>query len=276
MMTIRNRAAGLGNLLLCVFLTAACNPPQVAPTETAVPTPTATETAIPTATPEPTATATVTPKPTATATPNIKATAGARLTATVEAALPAIDDVLEDYGFNIKRGQLGYMHGPLTVTVDTYGEHYHQTDFPDVKFHNFVLHTDVTWTTASGLAGCYIVYRADGDLYKGKQYRLLTVRLQGLPLWGVGAFSNQRGDPLFEDIYLPDGRIEDTQGSTNKFVIVAEDTKFTFYANGERIGTLVNSKYDEGAIAFGALQESGKTTCEFENIWVWSLDEEPR
>ncbi|MBL8095936.1 MAG: hypothetical protein JNL73_17300 [Anaerolineales bacterium] len=272
-MLIRDRVVRLGSLLMCFVVATACTPPTAVPTDTPEPTATATKTAVPTDTPEPTATATETPRPTATATPNVKATAAARVTATVEAALPAIDDILEDYGFSTNAGHLGYLHGPFKVTVDTYGEENHQTDYPDVKFHNFVLHTDVTWNTASGLAGCYIVYRADGDLYKGKQYRMLTIRLQGLPLWGVGAFSNQYGDALLEDAYLPDGRIEDTQGSTNKYVIVAEDTKFTFYANGERLGTLVNSKYDEGAIAFGALQESGKTTCEFKNTWVWSLDE---
>ena len=275
-MRMLNHFVRIGSALLCVALTTGCNPPVPEPTATPTPEPTATATAtlVPTDTPEPTATPTETPKPTATATPNVKATAAARVTATVEAALPKINDVLEDYGFSTDRGRLGYMHGPIKITVDTYDENNHQTDFPDVKLHNFVLHTDVTWNTSSGLAGCYLVYRADGDLYKGKQYRMIMIRLQGLPLWGVGAFSNGRGDALLDDVYLPDGRLEDTQGSTNKIVIVAEDTKFTFYANGERLGTVVNSKYGEGAIAFGALQESGKTTCEYENIWVWSLDEE--
>lgn len=265
-----------GGLLMSLMLVAACNPLAAPPTETPVPVPTDTATPVPTDTPEPTATATPTstPKPTATATPNVKATAGARLTATVEAALPGINDILEDYGYSTDVGHFGYTHDPLKVTVDTYGEANHMTDFPDVKFHNFVLHTDVTWNTSTGLAGCYIVYRADGDLYRGKQYRLLTVRLQGVPLWGVGAFSNERGDALLEDVYLPDGRLEDTQGSSNKLVIVAEDTKFTFYANGERMGTVLNSQYSEGAIAFGAFQESGETTCTYDNTWVWSLDKE--
>ncbi len=275
-MRIPNHIVRIGTALLCVALTTGCNSPTPEPTATPTLEPTATATPVPTDTPEPTATPTETPKPTATATPNVKATAAARVTATVEAALPKINDVLEDYGFSTDRGHLGYQHGPIKVTVDTYDENSHQTDYPDLKFHNFVLHTDVTWNTSSGLAGCYLVYRADGDLYKGKQYRMIMIRLQGLPLWGIGAFSNGRGDALLDDVYLPDGRLEDTQGSTNKIVIIAEDTKFTYYANGERLGTVVNSKYSEGAIAFGALQESGTTTCEYENIWVWSLDEEPK
>ena len=101
-----------------------------------------------------------------------------------------------------------------------------------------------------------------------------TVRLQGLPLWGFAIFSNERGDLLDPEGLLPDGDIEDLQGSTNEIVIVAEDTKFTAYANGERLGTQVNSKLAKGAIAFGAFQESGTTTCEYKHTWVWSLDKE--
>lgn len=272
----RKRNLRWGGLLMSLILVAACNPLAAPPTETPLPVPTDTATPVPTDTPEPTATSTPTetPKPTATATPNVKATAGARLTATVEAALPEINDILEDYGFSTDVGHFGYTHDSVAVTVDTYQERSHMTDFPDVKFHNFVLHTDMTWNTSSGLAGCYIAYRADGDLQRGKQYRMIMIRLQGLPLWGLFKFSNDYGDPIMDDELLPDGRLEDTQGSTNKIVIVAEDTKFTIYANGERMGTVVNSAFDRGAIAFGALQESGKTTCTYDNTWVWSLDKE--
>lgn len=274
----RQWAARLCSVLVSSMLSVACNP-LASPTETATPTqppPTATATTEPTATPEPTATATETPLPTATATPDAKATAAANATATVDAALDDIDDILEDYGYSIKTGHLGFMHDPLTVTVDTYGERHHVTDYPEVEFGDFVLHTDITWNTASGLAGCYIVFRADGAIENGRQYQLLTVRLQGLPLWVIGIYNNELGEPINEVGFLPDGRIEDLQGSTNKIVIVAKESQFTVYANSERLGTMVNGKLTEGAIAFGAMQESGKTTCEFNNTWVWSLDEESK
>ncbi len=265
----------LGSVLLCAMLGAACNPPA-APTETATPVPPPTETATlePTETPVPTATATATPLPTSTPTPDAKATAAAHATATVEAALGDINDILEDYGYSTKEGRLGFIHDSLSITVDTYGERHHVTDYPDMDFGNFVLHTDITWNTSSGLAGCYMVFRSDGDLERGRNYQFVTIRLQGLPLWGFWVFNNERGDPLDPEGLLPDGAIDDLQGSTNKIVIVAEDTKFTAYANGERLGTQVSSKLAKGAIAFGAFQESGTTTCEFNHTWVWSLDKE--
>lgn len=271
----RHWGVRLSSVLLCAMLSAACNPPA-APTETATPVPPPTETATPepTETPVPTATNTPTPLPTSTSTPDAKATAAAHATATVEAALGDIDDVLQDYGYSTKEGQLGFIHDPVSITVDTYGERHHVTDYPEMDFGNFVLHTDITWNTSSGLAGCYIVFRSDGDLERGRNYQFVTIRLQGLPLWGFAIFNNERGDLLDPEGLLPDGDIEDLQGSTNEIVIVAEDTKFTAYANGERLGTQVNSKLAKGAIAFGAFQESGTTTCEYKHTWVWSLDKE--
>lgn len=272
----RHWGGRLGSVLLCALLGTACNPLAAPPTETATPLPPPTETATPepTETPVPTATATETPLPTATATPDAKATAAAHATATVEAALGDINDILEDYGYSTKEGHLGFIHDPVSVTVDTYGERHHITDYPEMDFGDFVLHSDVTWNTSSGLAGCYIVFRSDGDLERGRNYQLLTIRLQGLPLWGIGVYNNGYGEPLNPEGLLPDGAFEDTQGSTNEIVIVAEESKFTVYANGERLGTQVSGKLAKGAIAFGAMQESGTTTCEYKHTWVWSLDKD--
>jgi len=53
-----------------------------------------------------------------------------------------------------------------------------------------------------------------------------------------------------------------------------EGTTFTAYVNGTRLGRAVDSKLSEGRIAFFAWQESGETTCTFDNTWIWDLIKE--
>lgn len=261
---------------LCLILGTACTPQQ-APEPTATPAPpTATASPAPTATPEPTATPTPTetPVPTATptSTPDARATEAAAKTATVEAAISQINEVLADYDLSTDSGRLGYLHPTLKLKVNTYGEDAIDTQFPDKMFKDFVLHTRVTWTSTTGLAGCFVVFRSDGDFDKGKHYRLFMMRLQGLPLWDMEYYSLGRFQRNITGDVRETGALFTEQGSENQLVLIAQGGKLAAYGNGERMGIASDSKLAEGTIAYGIFQESGETTCTYEDTWVWELE----
>lgn len=153
------------------------------PTETPAPT----HTPAPTSTPEPTATPvpTDTPVPTPTTTPDVTATAAARATAAMEDKIAKIAPELEKLGIAPDSGSLVWQaDDPISMTVTTYMEktHYQITDDP---VSDFVLFTDVTWNSSSGLAGCGLIFRADDDFDVGGQYAFLIMRLQAAPAWDI-------------------------------------------------------------------------------------------
>jgi hypothetical protein len=83
------------------------------------------------------------------------------------------------------------------------------------------------------------------------------------------------GRALAQQVRCVSGALDLANGSTNRFIIVAQDNQFTVYINRTREGRFFdNSKQrSDGALGFFGAQESGKGTCEFENAWVWSLDQ---
>lgn len=266
----------LVGLTTLALVTSACRPmaqPTASAGKEAGPTATlpATKTPVlPTATPEPTATNT--PKPTATSTPDKAATAAAYATATADAIIGEIDKELQKYDLSTDEGQLGFIHDPVSIKVNTYAEEKYVTDYPAMVFKNFALHADVTWTSKTGLAGCYFIFRSEPDNFeKGKQYRVYMMRLQGLPLWDVEYYAFGQFQRNIAGRVHDTGYLDSEQGSTNKMTLIVQDSKIATYANGERLGIFTDSKLTEGAIAFATFQESGETTCTYENIWVWEL-----
>jgi hypothetical protein len=59
--------------------------------------------------------------------------------------------------------------------------------------------------------------------------------------------------------------------STNKLAIVGQGSHFAFFVNSFLIGEATDDILREGVVAFMARQESGRTTCTFENAWLWVL-----
>jgi hypothetical protein len=56
-------------------------------------------------------------------------------------------------------------------------------------------------------------------------------------------------------------------------MLIAESEKFTLYINDTRAGSFYDYSKNmlEGYFAFSAWQESGESTCTFDNTWVWAL-----
>ena len=232
---------------------------------TALP-PTATFTPVP-----PTATPTAVP-PTATPspTPNRTATAQARATQTAAPVIAKIDAELQKYSLSTQEGHLGWVHDPVTMRLDTYMEAQWQVDYPDLVVSDFVVHSDITWDSTTGLAGCGLLLRSGEDFTKGKQYQFALMRLAGKPLWDIEYY--RYGEFQYNLTGLRDAPgVNFESGSTNRVTIVAQGNKMTVYVNGEKLGAATDNKIAEGAVAFLAWQESGETTCAFTNSWMWIL-----
>ncbi len=237
----------------------------------------ATETPTPTSTFTPTATSTPTETPTptstATATPNATATAAFRATETAGGVLAELEALItdeKDTDIDYKSGYLAWKQkDPVSITLNQPGGEYY--DIPKLKLANFIMKSDVTWDT-TGLILCGTMFRSDADFEKGRQYQFIYLRMSGTPAWAIqfhefGYFKNTISDVRFSSALNLDN------GATNQFVLVANNEVFTVYINGVRQGRFYDNSQQatNGGIAFVAFEDSGKSTCQFENSWIWAL-----
>ena len=266
-----NHKIFLMTLIALALVAVSCG--STAPQPTAAPVPT--DTPLPTSTPAPTNTPrpTDTPVPTSTytPTPNATATAQAYVTVTAEANAALVRPELEKIGLSTDGGYLGWIHDPLTIKVDTYLEERPESDYPEFSAADFVLQSDVTWNSASGLAGCALILRSEADVDKGKQYRVYLMRLQNRPLWDVEYYNHGKWQSTLTERILDAPALNFAQDSTNRITVVVQGDKLTVYANGDKMGSVTDKRLTEGRVYFMAWQESGETTCTFTNSWLWVL-----
>jgi hypothetical protein len=248
---------------LLVGLLAAC---AQAPTATALP-PAATDTeALP-----PTEAPTNTIEPTAT--PDYLATEAAEATAAAAEAVTDINAELEDLGLSTEGEFVWIQAEPVEVKLTA-------QDFDglveplneDLEVGDFTMGFDVTWETVTGFSGCGVVFRAE-DMDRGKQIRFYAMRFSGIPNWFVDLY--QYGSFQANLNWQPSNAIKSAQGSTNHYVITIDGPNMYGYANGTRIAyaTLPGS-LTEGQFGFVAWEDSGETTCTYENGWIISYPAE--
>ena len=253
-------------LLVPILIIACGNLQGLNPTST--PTPQPTHTSEPTFTPLPTDT----PTPLPTSTPDAAATTAAKATETAAVALAELDKYLgADAGIPYKEGHLIWQQNEQ-YSLNLTGPDAGFLAIENIESSDFIFKADVTWE-ATGLLICGSVFRSEPDIEKGKQYMFSYLRLSGLPAWSIdvnryGRYQNSVSD------FRTSGAVDLGNGSTNRFIIVAQDNQFTVYINRTREGRYYdNSKQlSRGAFGFFGAQDSGKGTCEFKNAWIWSLD----
>lgn len=252
-------------LLFVVVLLTGCS--RATPAAPATPEPAAT--IAPTQTVEPTITPTR--KPTNTPTPNRTAQAAETATKVAADALKEVSPELETLGVTAEQGQIVWMQKKAEkLSVDEYlGSTY--TLVSDQKLTDFIVHTDVTWNTSGGLAGCAILFRTDSkDMNDGGSYHFNIMRLQLDPIWDVEYIKLNKWQKTLTNGRIQHSQfIQDKQDSTNKLTLVVHGDTFIPYINGEKMMTVHDKKLTEGYLAFGAWQESGKTSCSFANSWLW-------
>jgi hypothetical protein len=255
---------------IAILLLPACASAETTPTAS----PIKTETSLPTDTSAPMPTST--PTPTLTATPDFAATAAIQATEAIADVVKQIDEELLTIGYSTDRGSLGWVNeGPEEITIRNFNSHEWITLSSGQSFSDFVLKADVTWESTSGLATCGFWFRADGDDEDAEHYKFQAIRLSGLPVWDVEYWQFNE----WQGTITPGGRVVSTahlnqeQGSTNTFLLAAEGSLFTAYANGQKLGQVTVNTLRDGLVTFYAWQESGDTTCTFDNAWLWDLSE---
>lgn len=275
----------LSVLFLVMLLMAGCGgetpaeptDPPPTPTEAPTNTPVPTDTPLPTDTPEPTATPTEIPTdtPVPTETPDLAATAAFESTQVAAAALAVVGEELAKYDISTDSGYLAWVNSEPFEIVTSMGAQtlYEPIDEGEV-YSTYVLHADVKWDSETGLSGCGIMFHSEPNLEQGKQYQFITIRFSGLPLWAVelhqygGFVSSATGGAK------SNGAINQADGATNSYTLVVREGLMTVYANDTRLSNVIISTLNQGRIAFYTWQESGTTTCVFDNAWIFALEEE--
>jgi hypothetical protein len=159
---------------------------------------------------------------------------------------------------------------PVIITVNQYGESKSVPLDPRSTFSNFALYVEATWESQSGLAGCGIVFHAEENP-EGEQYRFETLRFKGVPVWMVSFWRDGKPQPGGMPESKLNKAINQKQGGTNRYMLVLEEGLLILYANGTELGQVKITERTGGLIHFLAFQESMKTTCTFENAWIWSI-----
>ena len=181
-------------------------------------------------------------------------------------------DDLEPLGLTLDQGSLGW-YQTRQEEIDLYEPKVYYILSPDktVTAANFIFSSEITWESSGGLAGCGLVFRADGDIIRGEQYHLLTIRLSGFPGWDIEYWKDGDWQSTLNGRAMTSKAIDQGQGSTNQIVLVADGGTFTVYANGERLGRVLGPALKEGKLGFIGFQDSGTTTCLFDNSWIWIM-----
>ena len=207
-------------------------------------------------------------------TPDVKATAAANATLAASEVISDLEEVLGDTDIPYKAGRLVWQQGDsLKIEMNGPDQQILAID-EKLTAGDFIFKSDVTWD-ATGLLLCGAIFRSEPDLEEGKQYQFLFLRFSGLPAWAIevhqyGQFRNSPTKTKFSDA------LDLSNGATNQFILVVQDDHFTLYLNKARQGTYYDFSKQRAEGHFGLLgiQQSGRGECEFENSWVWSLDEE--
>lgn len=254
-----------------VILGSACG--AVSPAPTAAPPPTLAPTLVPptaTASPiPPTATASpIPPTETPLPTPDVAATAAAEATAAMQPVIAKIDAELKNYGLSTAQGHLGWVHDPVTINLKGYWEEDIETDYPDLVASDYVMQADITWNTTTGVAGCGFILSAAPDFDHGNYFRFNLARFG--PLWDLEYY--KAGQPYANVTGLRDALpLDDGIDSTNTITVIVQGIQVAMYANGQELDTVSDGRMAKGTPAFIGWQESGKTSCTFENGWLWVL-----
>jgi hypothetical protein len=155
--------------------------------------------------------------------------------ATATAAAPLLAK-LPQYGVDPGQGELAWIHPPLTLEVSGYLQSDFQNRFMGTVARDFVVSTDITWNTTTGLSGCGFVFRSDGNEDAPNQYVGLISRGGN----GRAVFQSMvDGDPRNAvDMYAfgKDPQFQWQNDTTNNLTIVGRGNVFTFFTNGTMVG----------------------------------------
>ena len=186
--------------------------------------------------------------------------------ATTEALLPIMEEVAR-YGVDPSNGRLAWQHPPLSMEVTDFEDAASGNQFILTPAEDFILVSDVTWNSRFAESGCGYIVRSDGEEENANQYFVgLTRGAEGHVLFGEQVNGDVELDQV-TDIFANgiDPLFEWQNDTTNRLAIVGQGQEFTIYTNGTRLGKIdAKAGFDEGFVAFVAVNRSGGIKCDFE------------
>jgi len=197
------------------------------------------------------------------------------LAATATAYSPILAE-LPKYGVDPNEGQPGWIHPPLSISVEGFSQTDFANDFLPLVLADFVVSSDITMTTDTGLAGCGFIFRSDGDEESPSQYIGLITRGGGGSIGFIEQIDGFNNNPNVPTVQGIDPNFEDANGATNRLTLVARGSEVTFYTNDVRIQSFPATQFSEGFLAMAAISESGTTSCQFNNTWMYVIGELPQ
>ena len=133
----------------------------------------------------------------------------------------------------------GWIHPPVTLTIDGNLQYDYANDFVGVVAKDFVMSADITWNTEFGTSGCGFVLRSNGDQEALDQYLVIATRGGNgrvvLSTMADGEIVNAK------DLYAYglDPAFEWQNDTTNRLTVVARGEVIEIFTNGTKIGELV-------------------------------------
>ena len=249
----------------------------------------------------------------------------AAATAVIEAPIRA---ELPTYGIDPAYGHVGFIHPPAALVVTGYMQFDYVNQFIGTVAQNFVISTDITWDTTTGLAGCGLALRSNGNQETLSQYLVIATRGANGHVVFNSMLDGKAQNAIDYYAYGLDPKFDSHNGTTNRLTVVGRGNTITVFTNGVQIGQAVagdapvlvlppipsqpsadaseeqKAKFDKdladhdkqvaqiqnnfkpslaivqsetpyferGFVAMVALNESATTNCQFNNTWLWIID----
>jgi len=157
--------------------------------------------------------------------------------ATATAFAPFIAD-LPKYGVDPSQGRPGWIHPSVTLEVDGYMSYDYINNFLATVAQDFVVSSDITWSTQYGTSGCGFVLRSDGNKDALNQYIVIVTRgASGHVIFATMVDGDIVGG---KDIYAygRDPNFQWGNNVTNRLTVVGRGNLFTIYSNDTLIGEI--------------------------------------
>ncbi|MEX1071508.1 MAG: hypothetical protein WEC37_02685 [Anaerolineales bacterium] len=241
----------------------------------------------------------------ATATPTLIPTLDITATAVAQETVSAADLVAADLelaGYTTEQGELVWMQSEeLVLFNEVANDLLSQPLEPEFTAANFIFSTDIEWNfegiiSTYGWTTCGVIFRAQ-DVENGEQAQFNVIFINPLAypawdieLWDDGQYQSSVDGELrvgSDIVQSPpyEGAYADPENpfharNTNHFLIVADASLVTVFANGVQLGSAtLDAGPTEGefGILAGALygrkwyEADPSVSCIFTNTWIWQL-----
>jgi hypothetical protein len=157
--------------------------------------------------------------------------------ATAQAEGPILAE-LPKYGVDPARGRVGWIHPPVSMSVEGFMQYDYVNYFISTLAADFVVSADITWDAIGSSSGCGFVLRSDGNEQALNQYLAVLTRVgSGHILFGTMA----NGEIVTgQDIYAynVDPAFDWENNGTNRFTVVGRGNLFSVYTNGTLVGEI--------------------------------------